>query len=328
MVPQVGETWGAGAAAGAAERAGHPVISYVMAVLTALANAASNVLNRKATREEPDRVAFRLRLIWDLLRRRTWLLAVGVMLLSFVLGAAALGTGQLAAVQTLIILELPMTLIGGAWVLGGRLGIREWSAIAAMTAGVIGFLVCLDPHSGGQKTVPALDWIFGSAASGAVLLAAFITARAAKNPARRAALLGIACGLAYGLASAYTKGMTQQFSSGGVVAVLASWQLYAGAAAGLLGTWLLENAYHAGRLAAAQPGITLMDPLVATLWGVLAFGEHVRRGPVLAVAVLPLLLLAGGVFLLSRSPVLQSAAGADESGDKPDHQECAASTEH
>jgi drug/metabolite transporter (DMT)-like permease len=291
------------------------VISTVAALATAVANASSNVLNRKAARDEPARVAFRLRLILDLLRKRTWLIAVLIMVLSFVLGAIALGTGVLAAVQTIIILELPMTLIGGVWVLGGHLGKREWAAILAMTAGVVGFLLCLDPAAGGRATVPGLDWLAGSAVSGGLLLAAFLSARATGNPARRAALLGIACGLAYGLAAAYVKGMTQEFSSGGLAAVLTGWQLLAAAVAGLLGMWLLENAYHAGRLAAAQPGITLVDPLVATLWGVLAFREHVRTGPLLAVAVLPLVLLATGVFLLSRSPVLQSAAGASESGE-------------
>ena len=297
------------------------VISFVAAVATALANAASNVLNRKATREEPAREALRLTLIWHLLRRRTWLVAVAVMLLSFVLGAAALGTGELAAVQTIIILELPMTLIGGAWVLGGRLGARDWAAVGAMTAGVIGFLACLDPQAGGRSSVPALDWIIGSAVSGGLLLAAFLAARTASHPGRRAALLGAACGLAYGLASAYTKGMTEQFSSGGITAVLTSWQLYAAAVTGLLGTWLLENAYHAGRLAAAQPGITLMDPLVATLWGVLAFGEKVSTWPLLGLAGLPLLLLGAGVLLLSRSPVLSSAAGPDSQDDHPGRQD-------
>ncbi len=140
------------------------MISYFLAVLTAVANAASNVLNRKATREELARVQFRLRLILDLFHRKVWLLAVAVMLASYVLGAAALGTGQLAAVQTIIILELPMTLIGGAWLLGGRLGVREWLAIAAMTAGVIGLLICLDPRSGNATGISGLAWAIGSAA--------------------------------------------------------------------------------------------------------------------------------------------------------------------
>lgn len=292
------------------------IITYAAALLAAVANATSNVLNRKATREEPAQEQFRLRLILELLRRRTWLLAVAVMLASFVLGALALGTGELATVQILIILELPMTLIGAWWGLGSRLGVREWAAIAAMTAGVIGFLACLDPHGGNPRGVPGHLWIIGSAASGAALLALFLAARAGRSPAQQAALLGAACGLGYGLAAAYTKGMTQQFASGGIIGVLTSWQLYAGAATGLLATWLLQNAYHAGRLAAAQPGITLADPIVATAWGVLVFHEQVNSGLLLILSVVPVLVLAAGVVMLSRSPALHATAGADESGQR------------
>lgn len=286
------------------------------ALAAAIANAASNVLNRKATREEPAREEFRLRLILGLARRRTWLAAVAVMLLSFVFSAVALGAGELAAVQIIIILELPMTLIGGSWVLGARLGAREWVAVAAMTAGVAGFLACLDPRAGGRTNAPAADWIIGSAVAGGALLALFLTARASRSPARRAGLLGVACGIGYGLASAYTKGMTQQFLAGGLIATLASWQLYAAGVTGLLATWLLQNAYHAGRLAAAQPGITLTDPLLAVIWGVMIFGEQVNGGAALALAVLPVLVLAGGVVVLSRSPALHSAAGASEAGGR------------
>ena len=101
------------------------MISYALALGAAAANAAGNVLNRKASREEPDRAEFRLRLIAGLLRRPAWLSAVGLMILSFALSATALGTGELATVQIVIILDLPLTLVGGARVLGGHLGRRE-----------------------------------------------------------------------------------------------------------------------------------------------------------------------------------------------------------
>jgi drug/metabolite transporter (DMT)-like permease len=225
------------------------------------------VLNRKATREEPEEAEFRPRLILDLLRRRVWLAAAAIMLLSFVLGAAALGTGQLATVQILIILELPMTLIGAAKFLGSRLGIREWAAIAGMTGGVIGLLVCLDPRSGPVLPITAAEWIAGSAATAGPAVFFVVMARRTRSPAGRAALLGLATGLGYGLAAAYTKGMTRQFAADGIFGVLASWELYAAAGAGIWATWLLQNAYHAGRLAAAQPGITFLDPAAATAWG-------------------------------------------------------------
>ncbi len=285
------------------------MISYLCAVLAAVANASSNVLNRKATQEEPAQLEFRLKLIVDLLRRRTWLTAVAIMMVSFLLGATALGTGQLAAVQIIIILELPLTLIGGAKFLGSRLGRREWAAIAGLTGGIIGLLACLDPRSGPAPKITPAQWIIGSAATGGAVLVFFLLARKTERPDRRAALLGVATGLGFGLASAYTKGMTEQFSAGGVTAVLASWQLYAAGAAGITAAWLVQNAYHAGRLAAAQPGITLADPAMSTAWGIAVFAEQVRGGLFLALTLIPLAVLTGSVFLLSRSPVLQGTAG-------------------
>jgi drug/metabolite transporter (DMT)-like permease len=273
------------------------------------------VLNRKATREEPEEAEFRPRLILDLLRRRVWLAAAAIMLLSFVLGAAALGTGQLATVQILIILELPMTLIGAAKFLGSRLGIREWAAIAGMTGGVIGLLVCLDPRSGPVLPITAAEWIAGSAATAGPAVFFVVMARRTRSPAGRAALLGLATGLGYGLAAAYTKGMTRQFAADGIFGVLASWELYAAAGAGIWATWLLQNAYHAGRLAAAQPGITFLDPAAATAWGIAVFGEQVRGGAVLVLAAVPAIALVASVLMLSRSPALRASAGADESAD-------------
>lgn len=283
------------------------MISYVAALLTAVANAASNVLNRKASRAEPAQDQFRFKLVTDLLASRTWWMAAAVMVVSFVLGALALGTGQLATVQIILILELPMTLIGGSWFLAGRVQARERAAIAVMLAGVIGLLACLDPRTGPARVITAWPWLLGSAANGGAALALYLAARAAKSPARQAALLGAACGLGYGLTSAYTKGMTQQFTASGLPGVAASWQLYATIIAGIASTWLLQNAYHAGRLADAQPGITLLDPIAATIWGVLAFGEQVNGGLLAGLATLPFLALAGGAVALSRS--LTSATG-------------------
>ena len=277
------------------------MISYVLAFLAASVNAVGDVLNRKASREAPANLAFRLRLFADLLHRRAWLGAIALMVASFVLAAAALGTGQLAAVQLIVILELPLTLIGSVGFLGSQLTCRDWAAIAAMAAGVMGLVVLLDPRPGPGGPVPAAVWLAGSAANAAVVAALYIGARAQRRPATRAALLGVASGFGYGLTAALTKGMASQFAAGGVTGALSSWQLYACGAAGLTSTWLLQNAYHAGTLAAAQPGITLADPIVATLWGAAAFGEHVRQGWILLFAVIPLAAMTAGVLALSRS---------------------------
>jgi drug/metabolite transporter (DMT)-like permease len=283
-----------------------PMISYLAAFLAALTNATSNALNRKAARDQPRDVQFRLALIRNLIRRRAWLIAAALMLTSFLLSAVALGTGQLAGVQLVIILELPMTLIIGSRLLRTQLSWQEWAGAAALTAGVIGLLALLDPQPGADHHVAVLTWILAAVANSGALAVVFGLAVAHRRPVAQAALLGIAAGLGYGMTAAFTKGFAGRFATDGVIGVISSWQLYATGAAGILSTWLLENAYHAGPLTAVQPGITLVDPLISTLWGVVAFGETVRGGPVLMLVVLPALVIAAGVVALIRSPRLQA----------------------
>ncbi len=296
------------------------MISYVFALLAAIANASGNVLNRKASRDEPAEDRFRLRLVTDLARTPVWIGAVGLMTLSFILAGVALGTGELASVQFIVILELPLTLIGGSWMLGARLGGREWAAVAAMTAGVLGLVAILYPRAGASSTVAPLLWILASAANGGALIVVFLVARAQPIAVVQAIMLGVAAGLGYGLTAAFTKGFADMFSAGGLRAIFSSWQLYATVGAGLVSLWLLQNAYNAGPLAAAQPGITLVDPVVSTCWGVLVFNESVREGPILWLTALPLIALIGGAVMLSRSPVLHVAQGRPGPGGAPGDQ--------
>jgi hypothetical protein len=65
------------------------------------------------------------------------------------------------------------------------------------------------------------------------------------------------------------------------------------------------SALQAGRPVASQPGITLANPLVAAVWGIGIFGEHVRTGGRLVGAAAGMGLIATGVVLLSRSSLLQ-----------------------
>jgi hypothetical protein len=62
---------------------------------------------------------------------------------------------------------------------------------------------------------------------------------------------------------------------------------YALAFFGVVSAWLLENAYRAGPLTASQPRITLINPVISTLWGVVVFGEQVNTGTILALTPLP-----------------------------------------
>lgn len=113
--------------------------------------------------------------------------------------------------------------------------------------------------------------------------------------------------------------MTEQFSSSGITGALTSWQLYGAAAAGLLAFWLDQNAMNAGRLAAAQPGITLGDPFVSIAWGVTVFGETTRGGGWLVAAAVCGAAMSVAAVVLARSPATTGESARTETpGDRQD----------
>lgn len=278
-------------------------LSFPLAVLAAACNAASNILQRKADKEEPPELAMKPQLILDLLHRPVWLAGLGTVIVSFLLDGAALSMGQLAAVQPILVLELPMTLIVGARVFGARMHRRDWLAIAVMTAGLAGLIFFLNPTQPTVHHVTVLRWVIGGGVTAAAVVLC-ILASSRGGPARRPALLGLAAGIAFGLTAAFMKNATHGLHHG-PTGVFVTWSTYAMAATGLVAMFLMQNALQAGPLFAAQPGITLADPAVAILWGVLIYVEQTRQGLWLLGALASALALGAGTVLLSRSPLLQ-----------------------
>ena len=313
------------------------MLSYFLAVLAACANAASSVLQRKANREIPQRENLSWKLIRSLLHKPVWFGGILAVIIGFLLQASALGAGELAVVEPILVLELPLTLILAARVIGSSMGRREWGSTLAMTAGLAGLLYFLSPTAGKSDQVHLYVWLIGIGVN--LALVGALVAWGRRGPAGRsgdsngssahqAAVFGIAAGSAFGLTAALMKGMTTYFPDG-FGALFTSWQLYAMVATGGLGMFLVQSALNAGRLIAAQPGLTLSDPIVSILWGVLAFHERVRGGSVnLMFAALSTAALAAAVVALARSPLLaddqqqeRTTAGAPAGdrggGDRP-----------
>jgi drug/metabolite transporter (DMT)-like permease len=246
----------------------------------------------------------RLGLILDLLRRPVWLAGLGMVIVSFLLDATALRFGHLASVQPILVLELPLTLVGASFVFrSAPLRRREWMAIVIMTAGLAALVFFLDPSSPRRPTISALTWAVGTGSTAAAIAACVAgSSRGGRN--RRPALLGLAAGIAFGLTAAFMKTATGGLHHG-PAGVFETWSTYAMVASGLTAMYLMQNALQAGSLVAAQPGITLADPGVAILWGVVAFGERIRGGAYMGGAVLAGLALASGVVIMTRSPLLR-----------------------
>lgn len=289
------------------------IVSYGVAVLAAASNAASNVLQRKADRDKPSELSLSPKLMVELVKDKVWLAGLVTVTLSFVLTAVALSGGQLAAVQPIIVLELPMTLIGASLVFHAGLHRREWAASLAMTLGLVGLVYFLSPK-GGHAAAVWYVWLIGLGAAVAIVVVLVAIGRT-RPPAGKAAIFGVATGLSFGITAVLMKAMTARYSHG-ITGILTAWETYLMIASGIVGMFLMQNALQAGRLVAAQPGITLIDPLTAVLWGTLVFGEQARGGFYLLLAAISGLLVGVGAVFLARSPLLDGPAGGNEAGSE------------
>lgn len=277
------------------------VISVLFAVLTALSNGSASVLQRRAAMEVPDSEAMRLSLMTRLVRQKVWLAGIGLVIVAAVCQAIALATGPIAVVQPIFVIELPLTLLVAGLVMRVRADAAVWSGVSAVTAGLALGMAAAAPVEG-SDTVADLAWIPALLVTGVFEAGLILAAlRTRGNP--RAALLGLAAACGYALTAALMKDAMANLDDGGVVALLASWQLYATAAAGVGALFLLQNALQAGSLVAVQPMLTLGDALISILFGVTLFGEELRTGWWLLPELVALALIATGCVRLARTPL-------------------------
>lgn len=289
------------------------MLGLLFGFLAALANAVSSVLQRRAGQEEGDDQEFSLRMILDLIRKPVWLLGILGVIAGFLFQAIGLGYGKLAQVEPILILELPFTIVLAWRFLGEGMSWLKGGAILAMTVGLAGLIYFLSPSAGKTTDVPMWKWGIAIGLGFALIGGLGWWGSRIGHDMARAAVLGAATGAGFGVTAGLMKGMTV-VASHGFLMIFTAWQTYLMIVAGALSMFLLQNAMAAGKLAAAQPGFTLTDPVVAILWGVFVFDERVRHGWFLLLAVLSFALMVGAVVALSQTEELQEddqQAGSD-----------------
>jgi hypothetical protein len=283
--------------------------AILLALAASFCTASSSVCQRLGARQDEVQ-GFDLRLVWHLARHPVWLLGLASMILGFVFQVSALRFGPLALVQPVLALELLfvfayMTAFGSPRV---KVRPRDWLAAVAMSAGIGSFLRVASP-SGGRQHAPGTLWLPASLTTLAlVLLALALTfgplRRPGASPSRRAAVLGAATGISWGFVAAVIKELSSRLGEG-IGAIAASWPPYVLIAVGAGTLILASHALAAGPLAASQPGFTILDPLWASLLGLLLFGERIRTStPDLVLEALTLALIVVGVSVLSHSHLI------------------------
>ena len=309
-------------------------LAVLLSVAASFFTATSSVCQRLGARTVTV-TGFDPWLVFRLARQPVWLLGFSSMLVGFGLQVVALRYGPLALVQPILATELLFVFAYLAVVTAmrqhRRVQVRDWLAAVAMSGGISLFLGAAAP-SGGRAHAPAsLWWAAGLIIGGCVVLAVFVATRlprtgpatgpdqTGRQAVHRAAILGVATGIAWGFVAAVIKELSSHVGQG-FGAVFGNWAVYVLLATGAAAFLLVSHALAAGPLAASQPGFTIGDPITAALLGVFLFDESLRTGAAaLAAEVAGLAILVAGVVALSHSRLITGEEHAGLQRDVDGH---------
>lgn len=290
---------------------------YALALAAALVVAAGEVLQQRMAVQAPPQDNLSPRLLLWLVRRPRWLAGVGGTFAGDSIFSAAVNAGSVILVEAVFTVRLVFALVLAA--LFGRRCIpaRDVLGALAVTGGLVGFLLLARPEAG-TATPPDGRWAVGGGTVAVVAaLLGFLGSRL--HGTRRALALGLAAGVVFGLQASLMKRAVAVLTHGGVGALLTTWSGYTVVVVALGGMLLVQSAFGAAALAASYPAVVIGQLLSSMAIGLTVLGGGIQLDPLsLGAAGGAFLLLVGGVFVLSRSPLVTGAAhGPDRSRESP-----------
>jgi drug/metabolite transporter (DMT)-like permease len=273
------------------------VVEIILALAAALMFAIGTVLQQKAGLDEPVETEGS-GLLLQMVRRPAWLAGIAADAIGFGAQAVALTIGRLAVVQPLLVLGVVFALPLGVRLTNQKVRSLDVGAAVIVVAALAVFLFVADP-SGGRNNAPFGQWVIAGSACAAVSGALFTASRSAR-PALRAALLGTATGVLFGLVAALTKSVGDQ-AENGVLHIFTHGHLYALVAAAYIGLTFNQMALNTGVLAPAVATSMAFDPVVSVILGLTLLQETLDTSPAgKAVGVLALVVALGGLAVLAR----------------------------
>ena len=279
-------------------------LATVAAVLFAIgASVQSTAVGHAVTAHtagDTDRRLVGGRAMSSLVRNPAWLGSLGIIVLAGTLHAVGLALAPLSIVQPIGVLAIPFAILISAHRRGRRPSGTVMIAVAVTVLAVAAFVLAAASDGDAAAHIDAAE--IGVATLGIGALALVLAALGAVGPVwLRCTAWAAAGAVVYGLASALLRTDTMLVHQGGLL----SWHVLGYTLAILLaygvGGWMIQHAHANGPPAVVLGGLTVVDPIVAVLFGIAFLGEGARLSPShYAVMMLAGLTAAVGVLLLAR----------------------------
>jgi drug/metabolite transporter (DMT)-like permease len=275
----------------------------VLALAASVFFAAAYVLQYHEAHEAPKGLFLSPRLLLELARHRIWVGGIIAMFVGDGLQAWALAKGSLAVIEPVLTASLLFALpLSAAW-RRERLRATEWTGAVMVSAG-LGLLLGVGSPTVGRADMPQYQWMLVTLASWGLALFLVAAGQRAPWPSYKAALIAGGAGVLFGLQDALTRYCLHWFSRDFTHLAL-SWQPYVLLVTAVYGLVLAQSSYEAGSLTAALPPMTVGEPVIGMLIGVLALNEQLNNAPVdVFWEALGAAAMLWGTWMLARSPLV------------------------
>ena len=271
-----------------------------LALLTALLYAISNVLEMLEAEQVPDEYAMKPTLLVRLVQRPRWLLGLLSDFGGYICHAIALGLATVVFVEPILATGILMSLFIGSRFVHRPVYMADWIAAGILSGGLALFLYEVSPTGGRQIGRPR-DWVIAGPCALVAILVCVTLGRAARGPSR-AALLGVAAGIAFGVSALLTKALVHYLGNG-IFAWVPHWEPYALAFAAIGGVIVAQSALQTGALGAAVGATESMSVISGSLFGLFLLNERVGTHGALEITALVVSIAAiiGGIVQLSHA---------------------------
>lgn len=226
-----------------------------------------------------------------------WLLGTLVLFLGYATQGAALDHGKLVVVQPLMVTTIVWALPLGRWLSHQQVVSRQVLGAAVVVVGLAMFVLVGDPDAG-VDSAKTRDLVIAAVIIGAIVAALLLWLRGKSAAALRSAVLGVCAGLLFGLSASFAKPVIDDLHVS-VGDAAGAWQTWALLGFGFAGFVIQQLSLATGQLAPAMAAVSVANPAVSVVLGILLFDERLTRPAwhvVVAVAAL-VAALAGAVLI-------------------------------
>ena len=250
-------------------------IAALLALGAAFFIAIGDVIHQRSAHEVTDEAVSHFGLFTRLLRDRQWWLGSLVAAVGFALQAAALGFGSVLLVQALLVTSLLFALPINARATHRRVTRWQWLWAALLAAAVV-VIVTVGNPTAGHSRASLETWTAVVVVLGPALVLCVVGANILRGPAS-AVLLALVSGGLWGLFAVLTKGVVDRLDDG-LWELVRTPELYVWAMVAIAGTAFQQSSFRAGPLTASLPTMTIAEPVVGSVLGIVVLGEALRPG--------------------------------------------------